>query len=252
MLKKSLLAISSIILFTQFSFADCKKEVIIGWEPYEPFQNKDLSGLDFDIMKSVLDKMGCKYKFVEKPWKRVLAEMEAGTIHMAGSASKTPEREKFAFFSDSYVKTNSVIFTRKGDAQGIKIQKLIDLASIPNFKLGVTRAYEYGTDYSEAMKNPKFKAITEEADDETMNLKKLVQKRFNAGVFNEFTAKAIAKNEKVMDQIEVHPYIVSADDAYMMISKKGQDEAFVKDFNFKLADIKKSGEYQKILDKYLK
>ena len=83
--------------------ADCRLRV--GWEPYAIYTYADesgkVSGADIDLMREIGRELGCEITFKEAPWTRVLLEVENGTIDVSTSTSRTPEREKFAWFSNN-------------------------------------------------------------------------------------------------------------------------------------------------------
>ncbi len=236
--------------------ASCPSDIKLGWEPYAPFQMKtakgDYTGIDFDLTKEILGKMNCKFTFVQIPWPRLLAGIQNGDVHITPSASKTTEREAFAYFSEPYVTVRNVLLMKKGESSKIKIANLADLAKVPKFKLGVSRSYEYGDIYTAAIKLPAFKAIIEEANDEEQSLKKLMAGRVQGILVNEFTYRPLAKKDGSIDQLEIHPVNVGQDTLFFMFSKKSINKEIVTAFNSTLATIKADGSYQKIIDKYLK
>lgn len=243
------------LFFASVSFAACPKEIRIGWEPYAPFQMKkgnDYVGIDFDIVKVVLDKMGCKYQFVERPWKRVLADLEKGDLEITGSASKNAEREKFAFFTNDYIITKNALFIDKAQQSKFTIKSLADMTKASGFKLGTNRGYEYGDEFTKASADPKFKAIIEENDNEEQTFKKIAAGRITATFSNEFVGMDTLKSIGLADKVVKTDFFLNEDPSYWMVSKKSLTPAFVDDFNKALESIKKDGTYQKILDKYLK
>ena len=87
--------------FTRSRLANCVWR--IGWEPWEPYQyldeNKQLVGLDIELIQSVANIAGCKTKYIKiASWKRNLIELAKGNLDLAIAASKTVERQEFAQF----------------------------------------------------------------------------------------------------------------------------------------------------------
>ena len=47
----------------------------MGWENWPPYQyqtNNTLTGLDIELIKAIVEHMGYKISFKERPWKRLL------------------------------------------------------------------------------------------------------------------------------------------------------------------------------------
>ena len=97
------------------------QELTLGWEDWQPYQyqdsNQNVTGLDIELMRAILDNMDDRVTLTELPWKRHLNNVEAGRTDLAASASKTPEREQYAFFSDAYRTESAVMYIRKADGE---------------------------------------------------------------------------------------------------------------------------------------
>lgn len=230
-------------------------EIKICWEPYEPFQMKKGDkhvGIDFEILEAIAGKMSCKIKYEEVPWKRCLAGMESGEYDGAGSASKNPEREKFAHFTDAYITTANALFVAAENVNKWKIAKFEDITGFKDFKLATVRGYDYGGNYLTLAKDAKFAAQLEEADTEEQNFKKVAAGRVSGTYSNEFVGVATIKSIGLAGKVVPSASKLATEDSFFMFSKKTRDEAFVKDFNKALAAIKSNGSHQKILSQYIK
>ncbi|WP_430460775.1 substrate-binding periplasmic protein [Thalassolituus sp. LLYu03] len=227
--------------------------VKVGWEPWEPYafeKSGAFTGLDLDMATAVLQKMGCPYTYVNRPWKRLLTEIESGALTMTGGASRTAEREVYGHFSDPYRTESAVLFVRKTDAAGLaSVKTLRDLIG-RNFKLGFTRGYYYGENYAALENDPGFKALLVEAGDDVTNYKKVAARRLDGFLADPFSAAAGFKTENMTNQFAPLMTVYS-DDIYFLISKKAVSAEFMAAFNKGLADLKASGEYRALLDKYL-
>ena len=77
--------------------AGCKNPVKIVWEPYEPFQAgppEKVTGYDLELIKTILEKMGCKSDFIKAPFARQVRLIEEGSVDMGAGFSLNPERKK--------------------------------------------------------------------------------------------------------------------------------------------------------------
>jgi polar amino acid transport system substrate-binding protein len=232
--------------------ADC--ELTSTWEPWEPYQfqkGDEITGLDNDLVKAIFKEADCKVNFVKRPWARALKEIEAGTIDFASGASMNDERAAFAYFSLPYRDETMVLMVRKGEAVKYDLKQITDIAGM-EFQLGVVRDYFYGEDHKAGMENPEYKKRVHEVKDDIANLKKLTAKRIDGILIDKYTGPYLAKQAGLFDQIEVHPVYINSDNIYLMFSKRTVTPVRVEQINAALDRIKDKGEYDKILERYLK
>ncbi len=242
-----------LLTLTSSAFSECK--VTVGWEEWEPYQFKNsngvLSGVDIEIIKAAFDESGCKAEFKEMPWKRQLVSVEDGSLNVAPGASILPERKKYADFSQAYRDESFSLFFLKGGNDKYKISKLEDLIQY-NIKIGTVRGFFYGKKFEDAMKNPKFKAIVEEADDDEMNIKKLDGGRIQAIIIDPFVGIGQMKKLNMIGKVEKNPLPLISGTIHAMFSKKSVTADTIKAFNDGLQKIRKNGKLNQIIAKYLK
>ncbi len=254
--KRKALVFCFIILFISIasSYGQSTKELSIGWEPWEPFQYKNsngiLSGLDIEMANAVIENMDYIATFKEIPWKRLLIEIEKGTIDIISGASRTTEREEYAHFSNTYRTESMVLYIRKEDISKYSIKNLKDIIGT-SFKLGVTRGYYYGEDYNELSNNPNFMKQVSETRADNRNYKMLILKRIDGFLSDPIVTTVGLKEEGIFDQVAILIPIFSSD-IYFMFSKKSISPQIVAAFNNSLDELKNNGIYDEILDKYLK
>lgn len=251
-----MIILAAFIFTTTFAvslYPICK--VSAGWEPYEPYQFKDsrgnYTGIDLDIINAAFTEAGCQVEFIEMPWKRMLLSVEDGSISVVMGASKLPEREIYASFSQPYREESFSLFLKKGGNSKFKIRRLEDLIKY-NLKLGTVRGYFYGKKFDEAMKNPRFKELIEEAKDDETNLKKLEGGRVDAFLIDPFVGIARMKKMGLLTKVDKTPLTLTTEPIHAMFSKKSVSPDTVKAFDDGLKKIKKNGKLNQILRKYLK
>lgn len=256
-LKSSLLVLLTFSLFlfsTSSSWANCEKKIRMGWEDWNPYQyvNKKgtLTGLDIELVQAIVENMGCQIDFKEMPWKRHLLAIEKGRMDLAAGASITPERQKYANFSNPYRTESTVLYVHKGESGKYKLKTLQDIVT-QKFSLGVTRGYYYGEEYTKWVKNKEFKNQIQEVHNDSFNYYKLQKKRIDGFLADPIAATAGLKGEDLLGMVEIHPMKVYSDNIYVMMSKKSVSKQFIKDFNKSLAQIKANGTHDRILKKYL-
>ena len=226
----------------------------LGWEDWKPYQYQssdgELTGLDIDLVKAVFENHGRSLKFVQLPWKRHLGNVESGRIDLAASASKTPEREEYAYFSDPYRSESAALFIRKADQGKFQFSSLRDIIGT-EFSLAVVRGYYYGEEFSELMKNEDFRKHVHEVNDNQLAQRQLVRGRVDGFLEDPIAASVELEEEGVADQV-INVLAIYSDDIYVMFSKKTLSESDVEAFNRSLEEIRNSGHYDNILGRYYK
>jgi polar amino acid transport system substrate-binding protein len=236
----------------------CTREIIMGWEEYKPYQYEEtingvqtLTGFDIDITRAILNKMGCVIKFVNMPWARELDSLQKGQVDLASSANKTAEREKFAYFTDPYIdQTGFSLFVRKEDSIRYAFKQLADLIPV-SFSLGALRDYVYGEEYNKLLENSAFKTHLEFSGSLEQNIHKLENKRIDGLLEDPFVFASTSKALKLQDRF-VSVLLMGSGSAHFMVSRVSLKQDFVDAFNAALKQLKDSGEYQTIENKYLK
>lgn len=240
------------LTFSIQAMAEC--ELTSTWEPWEPYQfqkGTEITGLDNDLVKAIFKQADCQVNFVKRPWARGLKEIEAGTIDFASGASLNAEREAFSHFSIPYRDETMVLMVRKGESDSYKLRKITDITDM-KFELGIVRDYFYGEDHKQGLENPAYKKKISEVKDDVTNLKKLAAKRIDGLLIDKYVGPYLAKQEGIFDKIEVHPVYINSDNIYLMFSKKTVTPAFVDSINNAIDALKASGEFDQILEQYLK
>ena len=253
-IRKKAAVITTALLLISFSLfpADMKK-LISSWEPWEPYQYMQLdkvTGLDIQLLTAILNNMDYEVEFLERPWARQLVEIKMGKIDLTGGASKTPEREQYAYFSEPYRTESVVLYILKEKAGKIKISSLDQIAG-SSFKLGVTRDYYYGEEYEKLLENPAFRRNLQEVTDEEINYKKLIGGRIDGFLGDPIVSTRGLKKNRLFSKVHVQ-FEVYSDDIYVMFSKKSTSPALVAKFNKSLSELKANGIHKGILNKYLR
>src|SRR5690554_4085847 len=114
---KAVVLVVSLLGFAAQSVAECS--ITLRWDDDAPYfipQRGHVTGIDADISREIMRRMGCNLSLVKLPWARALVELREGRIDMVSGAYRTPEREKYAYYA-SVVPTVSpnLLFIRRSD-----------------------------------------------------------------------------------------------------------------------------------------
>ena len=243
-----------LFIVSKASSAACTKEVVVGWEVWKPFQYQDASqeytGLDFDLFRAVMASAGCDVKFVEMPWKRIMAQMQIGEIDAVIGASKTDKRKNFGYFSKPFRYEKMVMFVRKGETEKYP-QRSFKALFASQFSLGATLGYAYGDEYERALRdNPEYTKKLNLVKADVQNYDMLLFGRIDGFLGELHHVSYDLKRKGAYHLVEVHPIDVLSDDIYVMFSKKNVQPEFVYKFNTALGEVRSSGEYDKVVYQY--
>ena len=110
------------------------------WDDDPPFSmllpNGEIGGINVDINRLTLERLGCQVTLVKLPWARALKELEQGRLDVLPGAFRRPEREVYAYFSGAILQpSRNILFMRKGDPARDGLHGLLDLLGT-SFRLG--------------------------------------------------------------------------------------------------------------------
>jgi len=171
-----------------------------------------------------------------KPWKRAIQEIDEGLAGVGG-IYKNPEREKKYDYSDQIFVEKLVVYFNK--AQVINYKAIGDLKGK---KVGVLRGWSYGDDFDNARKANTLMAEEVASDDQ--NFQKLDQGRLDAVIaINETGIALMPKYTNV--GFAATP--LSQGPTYLTFAKSAKHTDILKQFDQAIKDMKKSGEFQKLV-----
>lgn len=218
----------------------------VGTEPtFAPFEfldtkTKEFSGFDMDLIKAVADKAGYDVKIMNMGFDALIPALTGGTIDVIASGiSITDERQKKVDFTTPYYQSGLSYLTRKADAE--KIKTFADLK-------GKNLAVQIGTTgatYAKNVEGARVSAFntTSEAfmDLNVKNSDAVVLDRPVLAYFLK-TKPRVAKNLQLSSEV--------ADAEYFGFAVKKGNAELLQKLNAAMEELKKSGEFAKIEDKW--
>lgn len=235
----------SILLFTCNAFAQNTILLNISPNGYPPYLIRntasDASGIIVDLLRAIAHKKKYKIKTVNFPQKRIHKNILSGAIDAAPSAIEWVENAEDYAFSDVILTVNDILFSRIENPISFNF-----FADLLGKKLGTRLGFNYPS--LEPYFTIKLITKTEARDGLTM-LKVTLNKRIDASVLEDRVGKWVIKNNpELHNRFHFSEKSVNSFEYRMMFSKKWQP--FVDVFNEELALMKKSGEFDRILEKY--
>ena len=222
--------------------ADSAKVLRVGTEPvFAPFEfpkegSKDLTGFDIELIEALGKQMGYKVEIVSMGFDALIPALNSGNIDVvAAGMSINEERQKAVTFSEPYYTSGLIVMVNK-DNNEVKSVKDLEGKRIA-CQIGTT-----GENKSRTVEGAKVKAFNTQ-DEASLELKNGGADAVigDAPVIEYYMTKAGKDFAKTVgERMEAEPYGIAV--------KKGSKLAG--DLNKALAELKKSGEYDKLFTKW--
>jgi polar amino acid transport system substrate-binding protein len=238
--------------FTGQSYADC--EITLRWDDDPPYFINDsdrVTGIDADISREAINRMGCSLSLVKMPWARALVELQEGRVDMVSSAYRTPSREEYAHFSGVVgLISPNVLFVRVADREGVADKTLPEILDT-DFKLGAQVNVSYGDQYDALSEIPAYKKNFYYASRRELLWKMLARERVDGVIADELTGLYELRELGFDSNIVPTTMVTSNKPAFFIFSKKSVNPDLVKRFDQALQSMLDDGAFETILDKYL-
>lgn len=209
--------------------------------PFMYEKSGKVAGLYPALLTAVFKKMPAHVVLQARPWLRALSELDAGQAGLGG-IYRNPTREQKYDYSAPIFKEKIQVYFRRGDA--IRINRAQDFKGL---RVGVVRGWSYGDDFDRARAAGLF--IVEETPSDRQNFLKLQASRLDVVLA---VAESGAELQRTISGLDMHtaPYLENP--TYLAFAKSARKQAFLQRFNQVLAQLRASGEYERIVISELK
>lgn len=218
------------------------KLATLNWPPYV-FEKGDKKGFAYDLVQRAFEEKGYKVTIDFIPWQRLLKQVKEGKYDGGFPAYFSEERSKIYNVSPSYL-DGPLVFAK------LKERKIeyTDLNSLKPFTIGVIRGYINEKEFDKA------DFLTKEAvNNEKQNLQKLLKKRVDLVVVDKLLGINILKGLNKLDKVDFIAKPLANKTLHLLLSLNNiKNQTIMSDFIDGIKALKKSGEYQRIMDGYNK
>lgn len=208
------------------------------FESIDPKDGKTVIGFDIDIAQKVADKIGVKLEVKDTKFDGLIAALTAGNINMiAAGMNPTEERKKSVDFSDSYYKNVQALIVREGD------DSIKTAADMKGKKFGA----QLGSTSEEAAKlveGIELKTL-DKVDQLCLQTK---NKNIDGVIVEQTVAQAYVKSMGGLKIITIPELNDGTGDVCIAVPKG--DTELLKVINEVIGELKSSGEYDKLIDKW--
>ena len=244
-------------LFLLPSYTYCK-EFVIGINERDIFrykdENGDWAGKDIDLINDVFSRTSHQFKIISMPWQRVLKGLESGTVDMTLSASRSPERELYAFFSGHIFRhSHYMLFVLKSKLplfeSATQLSDLVDRDVL----VGVLRGAIYSSSFNALLQDEKFVNLLAYVSNDKDLPSFVLKERVDAYIDSEIEGKYYLSKQPEYHQNVVPLFRITSDieaEGRLMFSRKTVSQILVDEFDQALKALHESGAYDKIAEKY--
>lgn len=225
----------------------------VGWDPWEPYHYQPVGdrvqGLDVDLIGAMAERAGCELEWEQGSWASMLQLVRSGSIDLLPGATRTPQREAFAHFSEPYRTESFRIHVRadeSGQWSGMSLTELLE----NDFRLGLTRGYIYGDEVEAVLDEARWQNQLVEVPVGELNFLHLVDFRIDGFLEDPFVAASIDHRRDWGIRFEALPLDVHSGDVHLMFSRASVDPETIDRFDEALSRLRESGEHQRILERY--
>jgi polar amino acid transport system substrate-binding protein len=224
--------------FSTFTFAADNLVINVDQEnpPFMFAKDGKAAGIYPALIAAAFKHMNVAVTIQPEPWKRAIADIDDGVAGVGG-IYKNAERLKKYDYSEQLFMERLAVYSNK--AAIVNYTKLDDLKGK---RIGVIRGWSYGDDFDNARKANAFSA--EEANGDAQNFEKLNLGRLDVVIAVSASGDLFMKK---YPNLSVAAAALSESPSFLAFSKKANKVDLLKQFDQAIKDMKKSQEFQKIV-----
>ena len=204
--------------------------------PYEYYEGEEIVGIDAEFAAAIAEKLGMELKIGDMAFDSIIPAVQSGKADFgAAGMTVTPDREKEVDFSDTYYTGRQVIIVAEGNTE------ITGPDDLEGKKIGVQQGTtgdiyatdDYGDENIERY-NKGFEAV-----------QALQQGKIDVVIIDDQPAQTFVDENEGLMILETE-YV---EEEYALCFKK--DSELVEKVNEAIAELKKDGTFDKIIDKYI-
>lgn len=241
------------LAWSGLSQAECAKT--LRWDDDPPFSMQaadgTVVGIDIDINRAVLERLGCQATLRKLPWARALKELELGRLDILSGAFRRPERERYAYFSGVFLPpSRNILFMHQQALERWPVQELLELQHT-EFRLGGQIDAAYGEQYQQLMADPLFAERAVLLSNRSGLWQMIAKGRIDGLIADEYTGVHELRQLALDHLIKPSAVVVSSAAAEVAFSKRSIAPDFVQAYAREMQVLMQDGTYQRVMQRYL-
>jgi len=212
--------------------------------PYH-FLDKDRkeTGFLIEMILKTAEELELDVEFRQYPWSRCLYLVESGGADAMMNLFKTPERESFMYFPETFLaREQNRFFVLKDSALSFQGE----LSSLRGVRIGAVRNYSYGKTFD----TYRDQLIILELETEKALIMNLIGERCDIILGNDLVIQSLALKIHGGDRIRPSGSDMTNDPLYIGFSKAKGHKKLAEAFSRALADFKAGQAYKKMMEDY--
>lgn len=231
----------------------------IGWSPNYPYDYqagdadaRRVSGVDCELVREAFYRAGYQVEFLPRDWVTSLTEVESGQLDALSLAFATPQRERFALFSEPLFAMRSAIFYRRDlfPDPPDSYPELLAFAQRDKTVIGYTDGYAYTAELARLLAAPTVAERARPAKDDAASLSALMDGKVELAVADQLGGTSMVIRNGWSRQVGCLVLEQTSQNACVMFSKKNVSADVVQDFNRALAEMTEDGSRARLVRAY--
>jgi polar amino acid transport system substrate-binding protein len=211
------------------------------WSPYVTVQDKQASGLDYEMTNIVFKRLGIDVQWQFLPWKRCLMMLEQGEADGVLDIFRVSEREDLLLYpSESLSDVHWVLF--QANDRPHTFNNLDDLRGLT---IGVSPGYLYTPAFDTSNLFTREPAPSHEA-----NFGKLVRGRIDLLVTDRLVGNEVIDQLKLRDKVSQLPLVLGSPALYLALRRNVGMDLLVQRFGAELKRFKHEPAYAQLVARY--
>lgn len=250
--RKSAAVLASVFCFSATSYGDC--DITLRWDdepPYFMTEGDEVVGIDADLVREAMGRLGCSLSLEKLPWARALRELRDGRVDMLSGAYRTPERERYLHYANVVgLVSPNILFIRRSDEAKFDLNGLRELLE-SDFRLGAQINVSYSDEYSDLVQDPGYEESIHFISSRESLWKMLARNRVDGVIASQLTGLYETQELELSGTIAPSTLVVSNKPAYFVFSKASVSSEFVADFDFALQSMLDDGTFAATVSRYI-
>jgi len=220
--------------------------------PLEFYDDDSARGVNVDIARECLQRMGYGMIVIFVPWSRALKMVRTGEVDAILDAGWTAERSKYLHFSDEGIYREE-IFAFKLRERALTLSAGFEGAG--KYLVGVGRGTSYGLEVDKAILSGRL--VVESVTEIDNNIQKLLRGRIDMFFADRLGAEHALQRMGLTGSIHIvrqagsnMEYSLGFSTTYMAFSSRAFDPEIARRFSMVLRGLKADGTVQRIADSY--
>lgn len=216
------------------------------WEPYHYLgQGQQPQGLDIEILQALASELGCRLTLQQDTWTALLSNLQQGELDILPGASRSAEREAYAWFSEPYRQEQFVLYQhREQPLNAADLEPLLQ----QGHKVGLVSGYYYGAEVDQLLGAYPAQFVSAQLSE--LNMARLLDEEISGLLEDRMVATAILRRKGLDRYITASEVQLPPSSVFLMLSKQSISAQQVAEIDAALQRLQQQGKLAALLAQY--